>query len=74
MGPVNDSWKDETPAFFQASFISNFQIMSMTSVIGEIGYSAPGNGFNIDLGIQQQLMPFPITPFIDGIADFVLFR
>jgi hypothetical protein len=66
--PVNNTWKDETSAFFQGSFVSNMQILPLISVVGEIGYSAPGNGFNAALGIQQQLLPLPITPFIDGMA------
>ena len=66
--PVNDSWNNETSAIFQGEFLANFQILPMMSVIGQAGYSAPGNGFDAQLGIQQQLLPFDITPFVDGLA------
>lgn len=66
--PVNEAWSDERTAFGTANFIANFQFFPMTSVTGDIGYSFPGNGFGGKVGLQQQLIPAPITPFIGGMA------
>ena len=66
--PVNESWKDERSAFGEVNFIANIQLLPYTSMTGDIGYSFPGNGFNVKLGLQQMLLPASITPFVGGMA------
>ncbi len=66
--PVSKSWSDERSAFGETNFIANLQILPYTSVTGDIGYSFPGNGFNVKIGLQQQLLPTDIAPFIGGMA------
>lgn len=66
--PVNESWSDERTAFGEVNFISNFQLLPYTSLTNSIGYSFPGNGFNVKLGMQQMLFPASVTPFVGGMA------
>ena len=66
--PLSDAWKSNRTAFGNVNFISNFQILPYTSVTGDIGYSFPGNGFDAKIGLQQQLLPTDIAPFVGGMA------
>lgn len=66
--PMSDAWQEDRTAFGEVNFLANFQILPFTSVTGDAGYSFPGNGFNVKLGMQQQLLPTDITPFIGGMA------
>lgn len=66
--PESESWKDDRSAFGEVNFIANYQILPYTSVTGDVGYSFPGNGFNAKIGVQQQLLPTSVTPFIGGMA------
>ncbi|MDR1760437.1 MAG: hypothetical protein LBR60_07925 [Fibrobacter sp.] len=68
MKPTSNSWEAESDMIFQAHFLANFQILSMTSVVADVGYAAPGNGFDAHVGFQQQIIPLSITPFIGGLA------
>ncbi len=70
MKPGSSSWEAESDMIFQAHFLANFQLLSMTSVVADIGYAAPGNGFDAHVGFQQQIIPLSITPFIGGLAGF----
>lgn len=66
--PVNEAWSDERSAFGSVDFISNVQLFPYTSFTGDIGYSFPGNGFTAKVGVQQQLLPTSVTPFVGGMA------
>lgn len=66
--PMSDAWQEDRTAFGEVNFLANFQILPFTSVTGDAGYSFPGHGFNVKLGMQQQLLPTDITPFIGGMA------
>ncbi|MCK9182877.1 MAG: hypothetical protein M0P13_08370 [Fibrobacteraceae bacterium] len=66
--PVNDSWNEETSAFLYGNFIANFQVLPMMSVTGDAGYAFPGNGFNVKIGLEQQLLSTDFSPFVGGMA------
>lgn len=66
--PANDSWSDERSTFGNVDFISNIQLLPYTSFTGDVGYSFPGNGFIAKVGLQQQLLPTYVTPFVGGMA------
>jgi hypothetical protein len=68
--PVSDEFSEQNDAFLRLALLGNIQFWPMTSMTFDLNYTAPHNGMGLLVGMEQQLLPLVVTPFVGGAAGF----
>jgi len=68
--PTSDAYKDQSEAFLRLALLGNIQFWPMTSMTFDLNYTAPHNGAGLLVGLEQQVLPMVVTPFVGGAVGF----
>ena len=70
LAPTSDEYQDQSPAFLRLALLGDVQFWPMTSMTFDFNYTAPHNGLGLLVGLEQQLLPLVVCPFVGGAVGF----
>ncbi len=68
--PTTSDYESQSVGFMSVGLAGDVQFWPLTAMVMDLTYSIPHHGGALKLGLEQQLLPLGVTPFVGGATGF----